>query len=313
MYDIIGDIHGYATALKALLVKLGYSEQQGCWQHPKRKVIFLGDFVDRGPEQVETVEIARRMVDTGHALAVMGNHEFNAVAWATPRRDEPGEYLRRHSDKNRKQHESFLHQIGDGSSDHQQAIEWFRTLPLYLDLDGLRVIHACWHSQHLEALGPYIDEEQRIKPAAWPQLCEEGTEPFEAVETVLKGMEVPLPHGVHFNDKDGHARTRTRTRWWHESQDLTYRDLAIVPPSMIEQIPHEPVPADLQPGYDGTKPLFIGHYWMSGTPTLMTEQIACLDYSIAGEESAKAKLCAYRWSGETVLSAENFVWVGRFG
>ena len=132
-----------------------------------------------------------------------------------------------------------------------------------------------------------------------------------AVETILKGLEIPLPNGVYFNDKDGHARTSTRTRWWSQSAELTYRDLAIVPHSLIEQIPHEPVPVDLQPGYDGLKSLFIGHYWMSGAPTLVTEQIACLDYSIAGDDRAKAKLCAYRWCGEIKLSAENLVWVER--
>ena len=68
---------------ETIVVKMGYSERGGVWQHPERKVIFLGDFIDRGPEQVETVQIARSMVEGGAALAVMGNHEFNAVAWAT--------------------------------------------------------------------------------------------------------------------------------------------------------------------------------------------------------------------------------------
>ena len=89
MYDLIGDIHGYATELKALLTKMDYEEIDGVWQHPERKVIFLGDFVDRGPEQIETVNIARNMVENGQALAVMGNHEFNAVAWATPDPENP--------------------------------------------------------------------------------------------------------------------------------------------------------------------------------------------------------------------------------
>lgn len=80
MYDLIGDIHGFASELKCLLRKLGYQEREGTWQHPERRVIFLGDFVDRGPEQVETIQIAQRMVEEGYALAVMGNHEFNAVA-----------------------------------------------------------------------------------------------------------------------------------------------------------------------------------------------------------------------------------------
>jgi hypothetical protein len=83
-YDIIGDIHGYATQLHWLLRKLEYSEESGAYRHPDRKVIFLGDFIDRGPEIRETLRVVRAMVDSGSALAVMGNHEFNALAYHTP-------------------------------------------------------------------------------------------------------------------------------------------------------------------------------------------------------------------------------------
>lgn len=62
-----------------MLSKLGYIERSDGWQHPIRKVIFLGGFIDRGPEQVKTISIAKTMVDNQHALAVMGNHEFNAI------------------------------------------------------------------------------------------------------------------------------------------------------------------------------------------------------------------------------------------
>lgn len=311
MYDIIGDIHGYASVLKRLLIKLGYDVQDGEWQHPQRKVIYLGDFVDRGPEQVEVIEIVKRMVEAGHALAVMGNHEFNAVAWATADEAKPGEFLRAHSSKNRHQHAAFLNQIGEGSPAHEQAIAWFRTLPLFLDIDGLRVVHACWHTEHLQVLAAHIDAKNRIKADSWSQLCREGSAPFEALETVLKGMEIALPAGVEYRDKDGHVRRHTRTYWWNAKEGLTYRELAMVPAELIAQIPHEPVPQELQPGYDGSKPLFIGHYWMSGVPKLLTEHIACLDWSVAGSNAANAKLCAYRWSGEDVLSADNLVWVTR--
>ncbi|HFH2958029.1 metallophosphoesterase [Pseudomonas aeruginosa] len=311
MYDIIGDIHGYADALEALLSKLGYRSVSGVWQHSERKVIFLGDFVDRGPQQVETLNIAKAMVEAGHALAVMGNHEFNAVAWASPKAELPGQFLRPHSDKNRHQHSEFLNQIGEDSVSHRQAIAWFKTLPLFLELDGIRVIHACWHTRYIQLLTPLLDERNAIRPEAWPTLCEEDSEPYEALETLLKGMEIPLPNGTNFADKDGHIRTRTRTRWWQEGHQLTYRDLAMVPPSVIEQLPHEPVPAELQPGYQGDKPLFIGHYWMSGTPDLLTSSLACLDYSIAGSNPTTAKLCAYRWQGEPTLKSEHLVWVGR--
>lgn len=311
MYDIIGDIHGYAAVLKRLLIKLGYTENDGIWRHPQRKVIFLGDFVDRGPEQVEVINIAQRMVEAGHALAVMGNHEFNAVAWATMDDARPGAFLRAHSSKNRHQHAAFLDQIGEGSSAYQAAIAWFKTLPLFLDLDGLRVVHACWHPAHLEVLAPHMDKDNSVRAESWAALCHEGSAPYEALETILKGMEIPLPAGVEYQDKDGHVRRHTRTYWWQTKDGLTYRELAMVPPELIAQIPHEPVPVELQPGYDGLKPLFIGHYWMSGVPKLINDHIACLDWSVAGSNALNAKLCAYRWNGEDVLSDDQLVWVSR--
>src|SRR5687767_4897655 len=101
MYDIIGDIHGYADQLENLLVNLGYSKKSQGYYHPSRKVIFLGDFVNRGPKIRETLQIVRPMIDSGSALAVMGNHEYNAICYHIKRNN--GEFLRDHSDKNRKQ------------------------------------------------------------------------------------------------------------------------------------------------------------------------------------------------------------------
>lgn len=252
MYDLIGDIHGHAEPLRSLLLSLGYREQGGVWRHPHRKVIFLGDFVDRGPEQVEVVAIARNMVEAGTALAVMGNHEFNAVAWATPDPNYPGEYLRPHSDKNRKQHDAFLSQFGENSELHHDAVQWFRSLPLYLDLPGLRVVHACWHDPSFLKLQACLDGANKVKESAWPVLASKGNEFYEALEVILKGMEVPLPDGAWFQDKDGHPRYHARMRWWWELRagtPVSWRDLAMLPADQIEQIPHIPAPEDLIPGY----------------------------------------------------------------
>ena len=57
-YDVIGDIHGHADQLEALLAKLEYTCTDGAWQHPQRTAVFLGDFIDRGPRQRDTL-IAR--------------------------------------------------------------------------------------------------------------------------------------------------------------------------------------------------------------------------------------------------------------
>ena len=48
MYDLIGEIHGHAGALVELLEHLGYEHSDSGYCHPARKVIFLGDFIDRG-------------------------------------------------------------------------------------------------------------------------------------------------------------------------------------------------------------------------------------------------------------------------
>jgi hypothetical protein len=142
MYDLIGDIHGHADELVQLLELLGYEKAQGTYRHPERKLIFLGDFIDRGPKIRLVLEIVRPMVEASHALAVMGNHELNALAYHTEDQDSPGEHLRRRNPKNEKQHKATLDQLP--SQELRSHLEWFRTLPMWLDLDGLRVVHACW-------------------------------------------------------------------------------------------------------------------------------------------------------------------------
>src|SRR5687767_682392 len=109
MYDLIGDIHGHAEALKTLLIKMDYRQVDGVWQHDERKAIFIGDYIDRGPLIRETLHIIKDMVDAGKAIALMGNHEYNALAYAYKLRD--GSFLRSHNEKHNKQHRATLEQF----------------------------------------------------------------------------------------------------------------------------------------------------------------------------------------------------------
>ena len=130
-FDVIGDVHGEFDKLVELLRHLGYQELAGVWRHLDRTAIFVGDLIDRGPKQLDTVYLVRRMVEAGTAQCIMGNHEFNAIAWATPDVERPGKFLRdRDNPGNRKQHEVFLREIGEESSLHGEIIAWLRTLPL---------------------------------------------------------------------------------------------------------------------------------------------------------------------------------------
>jgi len=311
-YDVIADIHGMSDMLSRLLAAMGYVETDGVWRHPTRIAVFVGDFVDRGPGQVATYRMVRAMVEAGSALAVMGNHEWNAIAFHTP--DGAGGHRRRRSSKNTAQHAAFIAEVGLDSDLHDELVAWFRTLPLWLDLDGIRVVHACWDESAMETLAPLLSHGNRPSDAvihdgtngtgnAWRAdgTREPMTPAFHAVETLLKGIEVDLPTGASYLDADGHERTATRIAWW-KGPGSTYRSAALVPSSVRDALPDAPLPPIACTGYADAKPLFIGHYWLNGKPGVLAPNIACVDYSVA----KGGALAAYRWSGETTLTDDNF-------
>jgi protein phosphatase len=86
-FDIIGDVHGCFDEVQELLKQLGYqlTRQEGetprfYVQHPQgRKVIFLGDLVDRGPNSVGVLHLAMDMVASGIALCIPGNHDMKLL------------------------------------------------------------------------------------------------------------------------------------------------------------------------------------------------------------------------------------------
>ena len=85
-FDVVGDVHGCREELEQLLVELGYAlhrDEHGRpvdAVHPQgRRVVFLGDLVDRGPDSPGVLRLAMGMVAAGHALAVPGNHEHKLV------------------------------------------------------------------------------------------------------------------------------------------------------------------------------------------------------------------------------------------
>ncbi len=299
MYDIIGDIHGHADCLVKLLVLLGYEPTGSAFAHRDRKVIFLGDFIDRGPKIREVLEIVRPMIEEEKALAVMGNHELNALAYHIPDPKSPGEFLRQHNERNLRQHRQTLDQVP--ADELALYLKWFRTLPMWLDLDGLRVVHACWDTRHISVIQKALEGHNGITDAFLNLACKRGNALFESVEVVLKGKELRLPESVSFLDKDGKVRAGGQTMRTYAFQ-----------PDVVDCGANGETTSNATPeSYPATaKPVFIGHYWLyAENPSILADNMACVDYSVA----KGGFLCAYRWNGERTLSNKRFVWVGSAG
>lgn len=303
-YDLIGDIHGYASKLEALLAKLGYVRYGLGWRPPDgHMAVFVGDLIDRGPQQRRVLEIVRSMVKEGFAHAILGNHEFNAIGFALKDPENPDRHLRPRSDKKRLQHAEFLRQVGEDSELHHELVNWFRELPPALDLGGLRVVHAWWHQPYVDLIQERLDG-RPMSDEFIVAACRKGSPEWVAMEGLSKGLELELPEGCSFFDHSGVERREARARWWMEDP-RHYRDVAIVG-GESHRIPEHPLPDDYLGRPVDDVPVFIGHYWMSGEPSVMSPKVACLDWGAAKD----GPLVAYRWKGEQVLDDRNFVAAG---
>ena len=169
--DIVGDVHGMLGRLRDLLSALGYVRRAGRWTHDAgHRLVFVGDYVDRGRRPREAVALVRDLCADGMAIALLGNHDSNAIAFCmragsaaldpqgawhegrsalrTPKLSR--RWLRRHHQleeqavfKNVFQHKATLYGFDDPAA-YESAVRWFTTLPAWLELPGLRVVHAAW-------------------------------------------------------------------------------------------------------------------------------------------------------------------------
>jgi hypothetical protein len=301
MYDLIGDIHGHATPLKTLLQLMDYYPENGVWQHPDRKVIFVGDYIDRGPQIRETLQIVKAMVDNGKAIALMGNHEYNALAYAYPL--PGGRFLRAHNATHNRQHQATIDQFRDHPGEWQMYLDWFYTLPLFADLGSIRAVHACWDQEHIDWLSAhnhYTMIESLLLDSFRP-----GNKAVEVIEQTLKGKEFNIPEKYAWHDKDGHLRTSNRLKWWINPEALTYGDFLFnCPPELRDQPVNKSLQVSVYPG--DAPPVFFGHYWMEDKfPVIQAGNVICLDYSVA----KGGNLVAYRWNGEQGIDNRHFIFI----
>ncbi len=299
-YDLIGDIHGQADALLELLHRLGYRLVSGRHRHPDgRRAVFLGDFIDRGPRSRRVLEIVRAMIDAGEALAVMGNHEFNALLFHTT---DPGtgQPLRAHTLRHVRQHDAFLREYRDDPAALAEAVAWFRTLPLLLDLgpEGPRVVHACWDAEAVAWLQrqPWHPAGEPLPEAFLAAAARPGTREHAVAERLLKGPEIPLPDGLRCRSRDGNVRRHARVNWWDAALPDGPERLLLPEQECRRAVAAAERFPDLSavPPYPpDAPPVFFGHYWRRIGEPVMGPNWACLDWSAAAERGGH--LACYRW------------------
>ena len=294
-YDIIGDIHGHARELEHLLAKLGHPVDGN--PHPEgNRLIFLGDLIDRGPENKRTVEIVQNLVVNGGAQLVMGNHEYNAICYHTPSAEEEGKFLRQHNEKNTRQHQAFLDDYPE-LEERGKVINWFQSLPLFLELEGLRIVHACWNSAAIQFVKQQYSNQ--LSHDFLLRSIQKGSKEHFAIEALLKGPELPLREGLFFYDSDNNRRSKFRLKWW-KNELRTLGEAAILPKNSLGAHLNEPLNLHCgqmmpQPYPEKEPHVVFGHYSALSEEESFTRNTACLDFNIINKE----RLAALRWDTES--------------
>jgi Calcineurin-like phosphoesterase len=142
--DIVGDIHGEHQALTDLLALLGYSADG---QHADgRTLVFLGDFCDRGPDSPAVLALVERLVQSGRAVAILGNHEVNLL------REDPKDGSGWFFDERieRDQDKYFPYARPDAAA-RAAIVGFLSTLPVAMERPDLRVVHAAWIPEKIAA------------------------------------------------------------------------------------------------------------------------------------------------------------------
>lgn len=143
--DIIGDIHGEYTALLALLARLGYNKHG---QHRKdRKLVFVGDLCDRGPDSLAVIKLVEQLIRQGNAQAILGNHEINLLA--NDPKDGSGWFFDERYEPDKKNYAPFRR---TPASERQRVRDFLQNLPMALQRADIRIVHAAWNAPAISAI-----------------------------------------------------------------------------------------------------------------------------------------------------------------
>ncbi|SDM25690.1 Calcineurin-like phosphoesterase [Oryzisolibacter propanilivorax] len=328
--DIVGDIHGEFAALQDLLRHLGYDDQGRHRQG--RTLVFVGDFCDRGPDSPAVLALARRLVEAGRALAVLGNHEFNLLRGDA--KDGSGWFFDARQASDESKYAPYAR-----PAPHERAglTDFLARLPAALERADLRVVHAVWQDAAIAAaravpLGQAAQvygawEQRAVEHAAATGLDARVAAELAACPAGLEDVNTPPPLFLH-----AYAE--------HEANKQMFNPLKVLT-SGVEQPAVAPFFTSGKwrfakrvpwwDDYSDATPVVVGHYWRrleaadrealgKGDADLFAAidplhwhgrrgNVFCVDFSVGGRWATRQqppkpagafRLAALRWPERTL-------------
>ena len=323
--DVVGDVHGEIDALLSLLGHLGY-DLTGA--HPDgRRVVFVGDLCDRGPDSPAVLDLVMDRVGRGLAQCVLGNHELN-VLLGSPKHGNGWFFDRNHELDSGE----FLHSKAATPQRRRAWVEFLNHLPLALERAELRIVHACWDDAAIARLDaclndrPYVEVHEEFRQAAKRLLIDAGIERRAARELGryrhelrIRNASVPmlpavaeeatmlqnanpvkvLTSGLEAPASDpswagGQWRMTQRSRWWNQ-----YADARAVVTGHYWRRDVRASAEDVTGDWDYPLGDYSPYEWMGPR-----RNVFCVDYSVGGryverqqgrEPPFQTRLAALRW------------------
>jgi hypothetical protein len=328
--DIVGDVHGEHEALRALLASLGYD---AAGRHPQhRHLVFVGDLCDRGPDSPGVVARVRTLVESGRAVALLGNHELNLLRGQRKSGNDWFWSESTHHDQRFAPYASLLDDAERGD-----VLAFFNRLPLVASRSDLRVVHAAWHAPSLEWLAtargdmPLGERFERLDAAA------DAAHVAAGLRTTARAEKALWRH--HLNDP---ATLMPMLQSVGRSEAARQMDNPLrVLTSGVERCAQAPFFASGQwrftervrwwDDYDDETPVVVGHYWRQFLPLDRAKldkagpdlfegvpahawlgvrgKVFCVDFSVGGRwqerregrSGMRTRLAALRWPEREVV------------
>lgn len=220
--DILGDVHGEFEALLNLLARLGYDNHG---RHPRgRRLVFVGDLTDRGPDSPAVVDFVAGLLDAGRAMCVLGNHDLNILLnheksengwfWGKACQDKCGKVIeQKFADEDLR----------------KRVFKLFASLPIALARDDLRIVHAAWDPEAIEvarrsenAIELYEEHRRRIECEIASSVLDDVGQSLahqngNPVKLLTSGPEERSEKPI---DSGGKIRYEQRVPWWRGYRDV---------------------------------------------------------------------------------------------